>query len=140
MINKLTFEELIKEDAIREIPNTNGKYFASRIGDIFNRLGRKRKTFELRARGGYLTIGILGKTKYVHQLVAETFLGKRPQGMEINHIDCDVRNNKVENLEYVTHRKNVDNVILNRATFGAYKPTPKMQNLENNDFYRWYRI
>lgn len=43
---------------------------------------------------------------YVHHLVAHAFIGPRPPGMWINHIDGDKLNNRVENLEYVTVTEN----------------------------------
>lgn len=43
----------------------------------------------------------------IHQLIAETFIGPRPEGYDINHKDGDRTNNSIENLEYVTRRDNV---------------------------------
>ena len=40
----------------------------------------------------------------VHTLVADAFLGERPEGYEVNHIDGDFMNNAVSNLRYMTHR------------------------------------
>ena len=37
--------------------------------------------------------------KYVHRLVWETFCGKIPEELEINHKDGDKSNNKLSNLE-----------------------------------------
>ena len=42
----------------------------------------------------------------IHVLVAELFLGDRPDGMQIDHIDGDKSNNCLENLEYVTPKEN----------------------------------
>lgn len=47
-----------------------------------------------------------GKTFKVHRLVAKAFLGE-PNGLEVNHIDGDKSNNKVENLEYCTRGENL---------------------------------
>ena len=41
----------------------------------------------------------------VHRLVAYAFLGKQ-EGMEINHINFIRGDNRLENLEWVTHKKN----------------------------------
>lgn len=43
----------------------------------------------------------------LHVLVAEAFIGPRPDGLEVHHIDHDRMNPRVDNLEYVTHQENV---------------------------------
>lgn len=43
----------------------------------------------------------------VHSLVAEVFIGPRPEGMQVNHKDGNRYNNSVENLEYVTPSENI---------------------------------
>lgn len=47
----------------------------------------------------------------VHQLVAAAFLGPRPDGHDIDHIDGDPQNSKPSNLRYET-------VAVNRARHG----------------------
>jgi hypothetical protein len=42
----------------------------------------------------------------VHWIVAEVFIGERPDGMWINHIDHNPLNNRPSNLEYCTPREN----------------------------------
>lgn len=44
----------------------------------------------------------------VHKLVAQEFIGECPEGLVINHIDENKANNRVENLEYVTQKENVN--------------------------------
>ena len=46
------------------------------------------------------------KNATVHKLVAEAFIGQRPDGCEINHKDGDPSNNKLNNLEYMTRSQN----------------------------------
>lgn len=42
----------------------------------------------------------------IHRSVAYTFIGPRPKGLLIDHIDNNSLNNRVDNLEYVTPREN----------------------------------
>src|SRR5438445_1765950 len=62
-------------------------------------------------RGRYLIVLLhsdgVKQVRSVSELVAEAFIGPRPPGMQINHIDGNRRNNSAENLEYVTCAENI---------------------------------
>lgn len=60
---------------------------------------------------GYLMVklsdGIVSKTKKVHLLVAYAFNGCRPEGMTANHKNGIKSVNSSDNIEWITHQKNV---------------------------------
>lgn len=43
---------------------------------------------------------------FVHALVMAAFVGPRPEGLHVNHLDSDRGNNRLSNLEYVTPKEN----------------------------------
>lgn len=49
----------------------------------------------------------------IHILVAKAFIGPRPEGMEVNHKDTVKTNNRVDNLEYMTHGDNIRHAFAN---------------------------
>jgi hypothetical protein len=59
---------------------------------------------------GYLVVGLQGpegeKQFRVHLLVAHAFIGPRPLGLIIDHINGNKHHNWVSNLEYVTYKEN----------------------------------
>jgi hypothetical protein len=42
----------------------------------------------------------------VHHLVAQQFIGERPKGLIIDHLDRNRTNNNVDNLRYTTYKEN----------------------------------
>ena len=55
------------------------------------------------------------KTFCVAHLVAYCFLGERPDGLEIDHINRDSLDNTIENLRYVTRLENARNTSKRRT-------------------------
>lgn len=47
-----------------------------------------------------------GRNKFVHRLVWEAFNGKIPDGLTINHLDENPKNNRLDNLEVCTQSEN----------------------------------
>ena len=73
------------------------------------------------AKNGYSVINIHGKTEYAHRLVAKTFIGEIPAGMDINHKNGDRQDNRVANIEIVTRAEN----ILHSFRVLHRKPSPR---------------
>lgn len=52
----------------------------------------------------------------VHRLVAWAFLGKQDSDIEVNHKDSNPQNNLVSNLEYLSHKENLQHSVRNKAS------------------------
>lgn len=86
------------------IPGFDGVYKIDEDGNVFNRYDRQMKTQT--ANNGYIRIELLYVKYLVHRLMALTFLPNPDNKPEVNHIDNDKTNNKLANLEWVTHAEN----------------------------------
>lgn len=87
----------------------NDNYSVSNFGNVKRIDKNKLMTLCYDGRG-YLRVclckdGIVSHYT-VHRMVALTFLGKRPKGYQVNHIDGIKRNNNILNLEYVIPKEN----------------------------------
>jgi hypothetical protein len=90
-------------------------YFVSASGKVFSYFGFKKPLRVRRAytsANGYACLRLThadGKirTRFVHHVVAETWLGQMPPGCEcIRHLDGNRNNNSSRNLAYGTHSQN----------------------------------
>lgn len=93
------------------IPGFPG-YLASPDGRIFTMVhgrGKRSEPLELVRlpdRGGYPRVRIRGTWHTVHKLIALTFVGPRPSGTEVRHLDGARSNARAENLAYGTAQEN----------------------------------
>ena len=85
-------------------------YEVSNLGRVRNKL-TSRVIGGHTLKNGYIQVGLMNNKKQifkmVHRLVSGAFIGRLPEGKEINHIDGNKTNNCVDNLEYVTHSENM---------------------------------
>lgn len=103
-------KEIIK--VISKFPN----YSVSNLGKIYINKGGKliEKEGSINNRG-YHTIRLWKegnkKTKMVHNIVAEAFIGKIPKGYVVDHIDNVRLHNYTTNLDIVTIKENAQRAI-----------------------------
>lgn len=94
----------------RPIPGHDG-YEVSNLGRV---LSRRRPVSAIKAqhvrKDGYaglaLHCGPAHRTRLVHHLVAEAFLGARPEGMVVRHLNGDRLDNRAENMSWGTYSEN----------------------------------
>lgn len=86
---------------------------------------------------GYLVVGLKDgtqrKTAYIHRLVADAFLGPCPEGMQVNHINGDKTDARLENIEYVTPSENIKHSYdtgLKRSCFGEASGRAKVTSAD----------
>ena len=98
------------------IPGYEGIYEIDSKGNVFSILQtssrRKRRLKDYPNEAGYRKVNLYdlnGKCskKYIHRLVAEAFIPNLENKPNVNHKDCDVTNNSVENLEWCTQKENI---------------------------------
>lgn len=95
----------------KDIPGFEGKYAVTRKGEVYSYYHRCLLRPILNFRG-YLKVNLVTeprryKSKFIHRLVAETYLDKPDtDNVTVNHKDGDKQNNHVENLEWCTDTEN----------------------------------
>jgi hypothetical protein len=73
------------------------------------------------------TVDGKNKTFYVHDLVAAAFIGPKPEGLHVNHIDGVKTNNQPCNLEYVSRAGNMAHASrIGLMTRGEEHPQSKL--------------
>lgn len=121
------------EEEWKPIPGYEGWYEASSLGRIrgvdrvvIMKNGHERpltgkiRTLSKAKRGGYLSVCLrkegTRKTYTVHRLIMRTFIGEPPEGKnEVDHIDGNRENNRLDNLEYVSKQENYMRMVKNQG-------------------------
>ena len=100
----------------KSIIGYEGLYEASNFGRIrslnYKHTGETRILKLGKSTGGYLQVNLCknGKVKMclIHRLVFEAFNGKIPEGYDVNHINENKTDNRLENLNLMTRKENIN--------------------------------
>jgi HNH endonuclease/NUMOD4 motif len=95
---------------MREIPGYEGRYLINKNGEIRSRKRRGIVMKQYKGKHGYMVIKLRkddkSKLYKIATLVALTYLGERPEGMEVCHNNGISTDDRLVNLRYDTPRGN----------------------------------
>lgn len=103
------------EKVIKPIPGHPG-YFVRNYGEVYSKwassgrgahIGSVLHRLKLVSANGRVSVNLARKSRRVHTLVLEAFVGPRPNGMEACHFpDRSTANNRLDNLRWDTKQSN----------------------------------
>lgn len=106
----------------KEVVGYEGLYLISNFGRMYSVRSSKIMKTPIHKVKGYYYVSLTDinskvRVAFIHVLVTEAFIGKRPEGKLVGHIDQNKLNNYVGNLEYCTSAKNIQDA----AEFHCHK-------------------
>lgn len=104
------------EEIFKDIPGYEGLYQISNLGNVkslhYNKSNRQVILKPRLNKKGYCRVGLHSKGEskdfFIHRLVAESFIPNPNNLSDVNHKDENKQNNCVNNLEWLSHRDNMN--------------------------------
>ena len=103
----------------------NNRYIIYSNGIIWSIKRNKFLKASIQKNTGYTRIGVDKKTYRIHRLVAQAFIPNPNNFPEVNHKDKNKANNHIDNLEWCTHRENIEH------SYGTKYPGTYLHNRGN---------
>lgn len=126
----------ITNEIWKDIADYEGLYQVSNLGRV-KRIGSGSGATSGRIKtpsdhnAGYSSVALYKNNKerafLIHRLVAHAFIGNI-DGLDVNHINGDKRDNRLENLEIVTRKQNISHAIMTGLMIvgGEHNPQSKL--------------
>lgn len=121
------FKELLYNGAKFLVGDKGTIYYNNKVYPVrYNRDGYQMLSYK--GNNGWTTVG-------VHILVARAFIPNDDESQtEVNHRDFDRKNNRADNLEWVSHK---DNILYSRKHYSHYgSDNPNYGNRKLSKFYK----
>ena len=126
----------------KDIPNYEGKYQISNYGRVkslnYNKT-KQRKLLKPDIRRDYLCVTLfknnIRNRIQIHRLVAIVFIPNKLNLPCVNHIDGNKQNNHINNLEWCTHKENINHAIrtnLRNFNMGKNPNAKKINQYDKN--------
>ena len=130
---KTEWRSVVGYEGLYEVSSTGlvrslDRYVPNKYGTKSLRRGQKLAQIRLNK---YPAVGLCREGKQrlikIHVLVGEAFIGPRPSGFVMRHLDGNCLNNRVENLQWGTQQENADDLCRHgRQVRGEQVPTAKL--------------
>lgn len=129
------------------------KYTIEEDGTVWSHTKKKSKKLKpqraSQSKKGYLQVRLYnderrpngskkGVLHYVHRLVWETYKGEIPEDKEIDHLNANTLDNRLENLQAVTRRENLEKYFQSETFKKVYNTT--WSRLKREEYKRLYKI
>lgn len=119
-------------DLLKPIPSFED-YKIDEKGNVFScKYNKLKQMIPQNSTAGYhyvsLCVNGQRRNRFIHRLVAQTFIENPQDKAEVNHINGNKLDNNVENLEWVTPSENIKHAI----KIGAIVPSDKSKTALRN--------
>lgn len=131
----------------KDIKGYEGKYMISSMGRVkalnYHRSGKEKIMSPELMKKGYLRARLMkdgiSERIMIHRLVATHFIDNPDDKPQVDHIDGDKANNRVENLRWCTNQENCNNPVTitkysNRKGYRVHHSKPVLQFSDNGMF------
>lgn len=143
-----TYPNLYEDEIWKDIKGFEGIYKVSNYGRIKSIIRYKKMMKTALDRSGYLKICLTDSkhkkhTIKIHRLVAENFIPNTENKEQVNHIDGNKENNRVDNLEWCSQSENMIHAFKNNLIHrGKGKESPRARavnqySLDGKFIKRW---
>lgn len=132
----------MSEQIWKDIPGYEGLYKISNTGEVLSMTYNKLRVFsKSKSNTRYYQVNLWKNNKWktllVHRLVMLAF--KWPSNLCVDHVNGDILDNRIENLEYVTHKENNHRAVNNWQSRWDVWSKPIVQYGLNMEFICEYK-